>query len=324
MVRIVALVLSGVVVGAALAAPRSRSGGRTGRGDPAVSAEPGEVEASERRRGRRKGRASRGEGPAQIEPEAKSPKAAPTPLDGTKWILQSYRGGDGQMVAPIEGSLVTGQFRSGRIVTGSGGCNDFTAGYTYDAGALTVSRAATTHKACESLMMDQEKAYLAALHRAARFVRADDWLTLQGRDGAALLVYQPEPPPVISGAEWRMTAFNAGKAGFVSGRRDVSVTAVFGADGQVTGSGGCNDYKAKFTQAGDRLIMGPIILLSRKPCAAEVLAQERAFLAALRSATRVDRDGGQLLLTRGDDTQVASFSAAPAPARPAEQAAATS
>jgi heat shock protein HslJ len=73
--------------------------------------------------------------------------------------------------------------------------------------------------------------------------------------------------------------------------------------------------------------MGPIILLSRRPCAAEVLAQERAFLAALRSATRVELEGSQLLLTRGDDTRIGTFTAAPTPALapPAEQpAAATS
>ena len=50
-----------------------------------------------------------------------------------------------------------------------------------------------------------------------------------------------------------MTAYNNGKQAVVSGVADTEVTAVFGADGQLSGSAGCNRYNAPYTVDGDRL-----------------------------------------------------------------------
>ena len=244
---------------------------------------------------------------------ASTPALPATPLDGTRWLVDSFRSHDGQPVTPGEGNLLTAQFQGGGIVAGSAGCNDFTAGYTWDAGTLTVSRAATTRKACDKSLMEQEEAYLSALHHAARFTRNDEGLVLQDGQGGALVTFRRAPPPVLTGPVWRMTAFNDGKGGFVSARRDVAVSAVFGADGQLTGSGGCNDYRAKYTQDGDNLTLGAIILLTKKPCAGEIRDQERAFLGTLRSATRIETEGSQLLLTR-PGMRIASFMPAAAPA----------
>jgi putative lipoprotein len=116
------------------------------------------------------------------------------------------------------------------------------------------------------------------------------------------------------GTDWRLTAYNDGKGGFVPTLRDVSVTATFGADGKVSGSGGCNEYRGKYTQTGENLLIGTLILMTRKACPAEIRDQERAYLAGLRSATRAEGTGGELLLTRAGDTRVATYRAA-APAK---------
>ena len=176
-----------------------------------------------------------------------------------------------------------------------------------------MSRAATTRKACDKPLMEQEEAYLGALHHAAGFTRNDEGLVLQDGQGGAVVTFRRAPPPVLTGPVWRMTAFNDGKGGFVSARRDVAVSAVFGADGQLTGSGGCNDYRAKYTQDGDNLTLGTIILLTKKPCAGEIRDQERAFLGTLRSATRIETEGSRLLLTR-PGMRIASFTPEAAPA----------
>jgi heat shock protein HslJ len=313
------------------AAPKGAEGTpKAGKALAAKSPERSGAQKSSSRRGRSRSR-SRGAEQEAEEPDleldatkagskkgAKTPALPATPLDGTRWLLDSYRARDGQTATPLEGSQLTAQFQPGRIIAGSAGCNDFTAGYTWDAGQLTVSRAATTRKACPKPLVDQEEAYLAALHHAARFARSDQGLVLNDGRGAAVLTFRREPPPVLTGPVWRMTAYNDGKGGFASARRDVAVTAVFGTDGQVSGSGGCNDYRAKYTQDGDKLTMGAIILLTKKPCAGEVRDQERAFLGSLRSATRVEAEGSQLLLTRPGGTRIASFAPEAAPAAAAK------
>src|SRR4029453_4958904 len=79
----------------------------------------------------------RGKQSTKAETPREVPKEAPAPLDGGGWRLKSYRGADGNPVTPIDGDRPTIRFRAGRIITGSGGCNTFTARHTYDPGALT-------------------------------------------------------------------------------------------------------------------------------------------------------------------------------------------
>src|SRR5262249_33747166 len=110
--------------------------------------------ASARTTGRRGAhRTSEAEAPVRTP---QPPKVEPTPLDGPRWQLTSYRGGDGQSVTPLDGSRPTARFRDGRIITGSAGCNTFTAGYTYDDGNLTVSHPAATTRSCPPAVMEQE------------------------------------------------------------------------------------------------------------------------------------------------------------------------
>src|SRR4029453_1135527 len=113
---------------------------------------------------------------AEAPPEA--PKEAPAPLDGVRWQLKSYRGADGNPVTPIDGDRPTIRFRAGRIITGSGGCNPFTAGYTYDAGRLTVSHPVVSSGTCPAAVIEQESASLGAPHHVATFALNDNVLSL--------------------------------------------------------------------------------------------------------------------------------------------------
>jgi heat shock protein HslJ len=256
------------------------------------------------------GRRGKQSTPAEAAPEP--PKAAPTPLDGGRWQLTSYRGADGNPVTPIDGDRPTIRFRSGRIITGSGGCNTFTAAYTYDAGRLTVSHAAVSSGTCPDAAMDQETAYLAALHHVASFALNENVLSLDDGRGVSLLTFEREPPKAVTGTDWHMTAYDDGKGGFPAALPGIAVTATFAADGTLRGWGGCNEYRGKYTQTGDTLQIGPLILLTKKACAPEARDQERAFLSVLRSATRAEGPTGQLLLTRAGDARVASFQPAAA------------
>jgi heat shock protein HslJ len=239
------------------------------------------------------------------------PARPPSPLERVRWRLESMRTESAEAAAPIEGSELTALFDSDRV-TGSGGCNRFTAGYTLDGDHVTVSHAAATQMACpQPGIMEQEGAYLRALHHVARFRLQDGALTLEDTAGAPLLVYRPEPPQVLAGTSWQMTFYDDGEGGFVSGLRDVAVTATFDEDGTVDGSSGCSDYHGKYATEGDTLHIRSLIVGRKKGCPDDRRAQERAYLAALQSATRFLIDGDRLLLSRAGAARAVSYVAAP-------------
>jgi putative lipoprotein len=71
-------------------------------------------------------------------------------------------------------------------VSGSGGCNRFTGGFTLEGDALRFSRMASTMMACAD-GMEQEGRFLADLAKVARYRIAGDRLELQDDSGATVL-----------------------------------------------------------------------------------------------------------------------------------------
>jgi len=74
-------------------------------------------------------------------------------------------------------------FRSEREVIGSGGCNDFSGPVSGESAAVAFGPFATTRKACDQDIMDQEQRYLEALARGGRLESGMNLLYLVGADG---------------------------------------------------------------------------------------------------------------------------------------------
>src|SRR5512147_3258249 len=68
-------------------------------------------------------------------------------LEGTTWRLVSVAHTDGQLHAVPNSVEATATFANGSV-SGSGGCNRYTASYTVDDGKLTIGLAASTMMAC--------------------------------------------------------------------------------------------------------------------------------------------------------------------------------
>ena len=82
------------------------------------------------------------------------------------------------------------------------------------------------------------------------------WLELRSADGALLqasYTHQPCGRLRLVGPTWLMTRYNNGKQAVVSGVADTEVTALFGEDGTLSGSAGCNRYNAPFEVDGAKL-----------------------------------------------------------------------
>jgi heat shock protein HslJ len=202
-------------------------------------------------------------------------------LDSTSWSLTHL----GSTEAQPGGMLA---FDNGNL-TGSTGCNSFGGTYTQDGAKLSISLGPTTLIGCPPALQEQERTVLAVLPRTATFTSSGDTLTLLDSSGAKLLTYSTLSPAALVGPEWHATGINNGQEAVVSVLAGTTVTATFGADGTVHGSGGCNTYSAGYRLNGELLhVDAPAA--TRKLCSAPagVMEQETAFLHALQSSTQVE------------------------------------
>jgi heat shock protein HslJ len=94
---------------------------------------------------------------------------------------------------------------------------------------------------------------------------------------------------------WSVTGINNGREAVVSLESGTTVTAAFTADGNVTGSGGCNDYHGPYTAKGQTLTIGPLGS-TRKACEPAVMTQETQFFTALGKITTLDPSGPMIML----------------------------
>jgi heat shock protein HslJ len=186
-------------------------------------------------------------------------------------------------------------------VSGSTGCNRFTATYTVDGDALEIGPVATTNAACPDDTGERE--FLAALDRVEGWGVEGGELTLGDGDGNELLRFS-EPSPV---GAWEATMFRQGD-GVSSPLPDTQVTAVFGEDGTLSGSAGCNTYTASYTTERGTIEIGEPAV-TRKACVepAGVMEQEQAYLDALPRATSYRVEGATLSLLTPEGTYVAIY-----------------
>jgi heat shock protein HslJ len=123
----------------------------------------------------------------------------PTALAGTSWRLQAYY--DVQFFrTPLIETEITATFGADGTVAGSAGCNMYRGPYTAADGVISVGPLATTRRSCPEPIRAQERAYLAAIERAARYTVAGGLLTVHAADETRLADFvaapaEPQPRP---------------------------------------------------------------------------------------------------------------------------------
>ncbi len=128
----------------------------------------------------------------------------------------------------------------------------------------------------------------------------------------------PQPAPtntpaadLLNGTRWEVVQFNDGN-GITTLIADTRITTEFGADGQVTGNGGCNGYFGSFSTSNNEITISSLGATSQLcPEPEGVMEQEAAFLLTLPSATRFRIDGNRLELRNSGDQIVAIMDRAP-------------
>jgi heat shock protein HslJ len=117
-------------------------------------------------------------------------------LAGTSWRATGINNGKGAVASLVADSKVTMNFAADGKVSGSAGCNNYTASYQADGGKLRFTPAAATRRMCGAPgVMEQERAFLKALESVATMRMEADRLELRTAENAlaAILVRAPAP-----------------------------------------------------------------------------------------------------------------------------------
>jgi heat shock protein HslJ len=237
-----------------------------------------------------------------------SRSAAPSfPLEGTYWMLQSYMNQNGDTQNVLADTQIDAIFEEGNVA-GTDGCNRYTASYQINGNKLTIQPGISTLMACPEPIMQQAQDYQAALVSASTYRINGDMLEILDAQGKVVLVFKTPGEISLAGSSWTALSYNNGKQAVVSLLADTEITAVFGEDGKITGSAGCNNYNASYTVDGDSIQIGPAAS-TRMMCSTPegVMEQEYAYLNAIQAAASYQLRGDSLTLKDADGSTLAQY-----------------
>lgn len=233
-------------------------------------------------------------------------------LNGTRWTLTGYNA-DGTARPVLAGSTVTLEFGEDGRISGSAGCNHYFAGHTMKGTTITIGHAGSTEMYCAATgIMDQESTYLALLPRAATVIAGNDSLTFSDVNGIKILsfarIVPPAPEPLV-GTNWTLDSVYSGDAvsSVIAG---TTITAVFGEDGSMTGSAGCNRYFASYNATGTSLTVGAAGSTKMHCTGPGVMQQEMTYLNSISRAAAFSITGNRLSLADADGSTLLSFTKA--------------
>jgi len=118
--------------------------------------------------------------------------AQSTDLAGSSWEVIGYNNGKQAVVSVTLGTTLTADFGADGMLSGSAGCNNYTASYETDGNKISIGPAATTRKMCAEPpnIMDQEMQYLQALSTAATYRIDGSKMEFRTADGALAANFQ--------------------------------------------------------------------------------------------------------------------------------------
>lgn len=235
------------------------------------------------------------------EPEAAGGMDAPPTPAGQVWAWQATTGDNPMQIDPS--SAYTVEFREDGGYFLQADCNSARGSYSLDGMNVVMRPGPMTLAACPEGSFSAM--YLDMLSRVTSFERSEGLLTLKLSDGGTM-DFIPLPTSASLGGsealagEWTVTGYNNGRGGVTTLVASTEIDVLFGADGNASGSAGCNNFTGPFSVDGAGVSIGPLAA-TMKMCAAEgVMEQESQFLAAMQNSTSWEIRGDVLEL-RNDD-----------------------
>ena len=107
-----------------------------------------------------------------------------TSLTGVTWTVTALSGVNVDPSVPM-----TGTFGTDGKLTGSGGCNNYTANYTASGSNLTIDSPSSTMMTCTEVVNQQESEYLYLLENSSTYNIKGSTLTIKDSTGQAIIEY---------------------------------------------------------------------------------------------------------------------------------------
>ena len=114
----------------------------------------------------------------------------------------------------------------------------------------------------------------------------------------------------LTASVWQLVQYQNRAGESVPVLEGTEITAIFGEDGSLVGSAGCNSYTANYKTEGGAIAIGAVAA-TQKACAAPegVMEQESSYIAALSLVLGWSVDGAELVLNDGSGNQLLTYQA---------------
>jgi len=226
-------------------------------------------------------------------------------LVGTVWRWEQTLMNSGDKLAPDNPNSYMVEFKPDGTVAIQADCNQVGGSYTLDDSSITIELGPSTLVACpEGSLGDQ---FVANLSVAANYFFEEGSLFIDLLVDSGTMRFSAQSTG-LAGTSWRVTGYNNGQGAVVSSIIGTELTATFGADGNLTGLAGCNNYTASYQVDGSNMVFGPAAA-TRKACAQPegIMDQELQFLTALTTAATYQMRGDFLELRTSAGALAATF-----------------
>jgi len=221
---------------------------------------------------------------------------------GTVWYLVSMEKGNATGDI-LPGTVITAFFDGLHTVSGTSGCNEYTASYAGSQTSMVIGQPAATKKACDTPpgVMEQEDLYLATLPEAANYSVVTNVLTLTDSQGKTILTYTSVPRgtpvnPPLTGTTWYLESYVDGSGITWSPGRLTVVSMILADDGKAYGNTGCNDFIGQYQVTGNSIAITDIKKTTMECGIAGVMELQDTFVTYLPQMSTYSFSGGNLHL----------------------------
>lgn len=242
--------------------------------------------------------------PPAVTQQATQP--APQALTGVTWYLVAFNEG-GSSISVKPGTQITALFDAQGKVSGTAGCNQYTASYEATLNGLSIGAPATTKMSCgePAGIMTQETVYLTTIQGAGGYSISGNMLTVTDGGGQAILTYSTVPPYVmtpapLTGTTWYLNSIVDAQGQIWTPGAAYPVSLLFSTDGKVSGKSGCNSYSGSYTTTGNSLTISDKFAVTLMYCGEPgVMDLETTYLAILPQMKMYKITGNELTLSDG-------------------------
>ncbi|CAN5773451.1 hypothetical protein BH23CHL8_BH23CHL8_08460 [soil metagenome] len=243
----------------------------------------------------------------------------PPPLSGPEgsWRVAAFDPGGGELLLPLDGSVLGVSFQTDGRVEVTTGCRGFVGGYNVDGATFTMGVQGLARLGCPRRRYEEEIALSVALQSAVAWSGTSARLELRDPSGAPRVILRPQPRLTLSG-NWRVERYARQGGELVEALEGSEPSVTFGPAERISGDTGCRTFSGGYFLDGDRIAIGTV-QTAGVTCDDVRRRQERLLLRALEEATTWSRDGSDLRIVRADGTVLLDLvqAASPAPGRSA-------